>query len=93
MPRRSVRQHLIDQAERLDGTQRLIVDTNGARVVDQAVELFDHQDFNTHLTKVIADSQANGASPYHNDIGLVVDGLRVSGSFVGCCCHVWSPPS
>ncbi len=52
VPRRSVRQNIIDQADRLHGAQRLVINTNRTRVVDQLIEFLHHQHVNAHLAEI-----------------------------------------
>ena len=67
VPRRSVRQNIIDQANRLHGAQRLVINTNRTRVVDQLIEFLHHQHVNAHLAEIVRHHQPDrtGTSDRH----------------------------
>ena len=58
-----VRQDLFDQADRLEGAQRLVVESDAARIVDEAVPLVDHEGANTLQAKDVGQRQPDGAAP------------------------------
>ena len=57
VPRRGVWQNVLDQTNGLHGAQRFIVNTDGAGIVDQRVELLYHQHLNAHLAKIVRHHQ------------------------------------
>ncbi|MNP31703.1 hypothetical protein D3C76_1248390 [compost metagenome] len=86
MPGRGVRQHLLDQADGLHGTQRLVVDADGARVVDQLIELLDLQHLHPGLAQVVGDRQPDRAGPDDHYVGGVV-GLKLICLWRIHCCN------
>ena len=56
-----VRQDAVDQTDRLEGAQRLVVESDPTRVVDQRGAILDYQRANTLLTKDIRQSQPDRA--------------------------------
>ncbi|MDT4829203.1 hypothetical protein FQZ97_626180 [compost metagenome] len=87
VPRRGVRQDLVHQADRLDGAQGFVIDADGARVVDQLVELLDHQDLDAGLAQVVGNGQSHGARAHHHHVGVVLGSLSVVGSIGVHCFH------
>ena len=82
MPGRGVRQHVIGKADGLECAQAFVVQANGARVVDQAVELFHQGDVYTTLAQVIGDHQPDRTRSDNGDIGA-----QVQGGSSGCRTH------
>jgi hypothetical protein len=68
-----VRKDVLDQADRLEGAQRLVVEPDAARVVDQGVAFFNHQRADALQAKDIGQSQADWAcaDDDHVDIHLL----------------------
>ena len=60
-------QNIIDQANRLHGAQRLVINTNRTRVVDQLIEFLHHQHVNAHLAEIVRHHQPDrtGTSDRH----------------------------
>ena len=56
-----VRQDPVDQTDRLEGAQRLVVQSDPARVVDERVPLLDHQRANTLQAKDVGYGQSDRA--------------------------------
>ena len=56
-------QDLFNQADRLKCAQRLVVESDTARIVDEAVPLFDHEGANTLQAKDVGQRQADGPAP------------------------------
>ncbi|MOA07639.1 hypothetical protein D3C78_1273460 [compost metagenome] len=87
VPRRGVRQDLVHQADGLDGAQGFVIDADGTRVVDQLVELLDHQNLDAGLAQVVSNGQSYGARAYHHHVGVVLGRLSVVGSIGVHCFH------
>lgn len=73
VPRRSVRQNIIDQADRLHGAQRLVINTNRTRVVDQLIEFLHHQHVNAHLAEIVRHHQPNRAGTSDRHLNAMVN--------------------
>ena len=69
VPRRGMGQHLVRQTDGLESAQAFVVQANGARIVDQAVELFHHRDVDAALSQVIGNHQADRAGADDGNIG------------------------
>ena len=54
-----VRQNAVDQADRLERAQRLVVEPDAAGIVDQRVAFFDHQSADTLQAKDIGQGQTD----------------------------------
>ena len=67
--RDGVRQHLVDNAGSLHRPERLVVDADGARVVDELVALLHHEDADAVLTEQVRQRQAHGACADDEDVG------------------------
>ena len=79
-----MRQHLVHQPHRLHCPQRLIVNTDGAGIVDQRLELLNQQDAHAHLPEVVGDRQAHRTGADNRNLGGVLYGrlnIRIR------CCH------
>ena len=78
-----MRQHIIYQPHGLHRPQRLIVDTDGAGIIDQRLELLDQHHADAHLPEVVGDRQANRAGAGNRDLRAVLyGGLDIR---IGCC--------
>ena len=58
-----MRQHLLHQPDRLKCPQRLVVQPDAARIVDEAVPLVDHQRPNTLQPKDVGQGEPDRAAP------------------------------
>ena len=79
MVRCSVRQHFVDQPDGLDGTQGLVVDTNGTGVIDQLVQLLDDKNVHACLAEIVGDGQAHGACAQNCYFTGIIVGLLGTG--------------
>ena len=78
MPWRGVRQHVIDQTDGLQGAQRFIVNADGARIVDQRIELLHHQHLNAHLAEIVRHHQPHRTSSGNRHLhGVLHSGLDI----------------
>ena len=65
------------------GKAALIVDTDGAGIIDQRLELLDQHHADAHLPEVVGDRQANRAGAGNRDLRAVLyGGLDIR---IGCC--------
>ena len=60
-----VRHDAVDQPDRLEGAQRLVVQPDPARIVDERIALVDHQRADTLPAKDIRQSQPDRARADH----------------------------
>ncbi|MNI77992.1 hypothetical protein D3C73_1343330 [compost metagenome] len=78
MPWRGVRQHVIDQTDGLQGAQRFIVNADGARIVDQRIELLHHQHLNAHLAEIVRHHQPHRTGSGNRHLhGVLHSGLDI----------------
>ena len=73
-----VRQDLVDQSDRLERAQRLIVQADAAGVVDEAVPLVDHQSANALQAKDVGQGEPHRACPDDDDVHCLSHGQRPS---------------
>jgi hypothetical protein len=83
---RGVRQHLLGEIHRLEGTQAFVVQPDGAGKVDQGIQFFHHHDLDTAVPQVVGDHQSDRAGAGNHHVG-VETGMAALGC-MGCCCHV-----
>ncbi len=99
-----VRQNMVDQADRLEGAQRLVIEPDPAGIVDQRVALFDHQSADTLQAKDIGQCQTDRsrADDDNVDVHLLVplhrqrpsrkSMCRRSNVLVSSYCGQWPQP-
>ena len=74
--------NLVCETCRLQGAQRLIIDANGAWVVNDAVELFNHGHAHPGKAQGVGQSQAHGPGSHNQNItfagfkGLLIFGIH-----------------
>ncbi len=71
-----MRQQRIGQADRLEHPQGLVIQADGAGVVDDLVQLLDQHDAHALQAKDIGDHQPDGAGADDGDVGVQI--LRTS---------------
>jgi len=67
-----VRQDPVDQPDRLEGAQRLVVQPDPARIVDERVAFVDHQRPDTLPAKDIGQGQPDRARADHQDVDICI---------------------
>ncbi len=65
-----VRQDAVDQADRLEGAQRLVVQPDPARVVDKRVPFLDHQRADALQAKDVGQGQPDRSGADHQDVDI-----------------------
>ena len=65
-----VRQNVVDQADRLERAQRLVVQPDAAGIVDQRVAFFDHQSADALQAKDIGQGQTNRSRADNDNVDI-----------------------
>ena len=63
-----VRQNAVDETDRLEGANRLVVEPDAARVIDQRGPLVDHQRVNALQAKDVRQGESDWAGPDDDDV-------------------------
>ena len=67
-----MRCHLVGQSGGLDGAQGLVINTDGAGVVNDLFELFNHQRFDASYAQGVGNGQPDRACTDDHDVGIKV---------------------
>ena len=74
-----MRQDAIDQTDRLESTQRLVVKPHPAGVIDQRVAFLDYQGAYVLQAKDIGQCQANRARADHDNVDIHILDFLITG--------------